>query len=169
MIEAELGVDHSSSHINEAAFLPSDTIRSPEPMLAEPFRIAGHQSPRPNYYNNRLDRSQAAPAKATFDKDIDLDDALECSEFSGSEVGWQKVTEKSTEQRPRRSLILKNLQPETSLKDIIDILRGGMILDVYIGTKESQAFVSFVEPSAAKAFLQWTNYNPIKIQGHKVC
>ena len=168
MIQAELGVDHTFSYSDQAAFLPGDTVHSSEPMLAEAFRISRHQTLTPSYYINRVDRPQAAPSKATLDKDVDLDGTLESSEFTDSETGWQKVTEKSTEYRPKRSLILKNLPPEASLKDVIDVLRGGMILDVYIGPKENQAFVSFVEPSVAKAFLQWTHYNPIKIRGHKV-
>lgn len=67
-----------------------------------------------------------------------------------------------------RTLIIKNLSDRATHKDIVDIIRGGAVLDIFLRANEKSASVSFVEGSAAQDFLNYTKRNDIYIHGKRV-
>lgn len=67
-----------------------------------------------------------------------------------------------------RTLIVKNLSDRATHKDIVDIIRGGAVLDIFLRANERSASVSFVEGSAAQDFLNYTKRNDIYIHGKRV-
>lgn len=67
-----------------------------------------------------------------------------------------------------RTLIIKNLSDRATHKDIVDIIRGGVVLDIFLRANERSASVSFVEGSAAQDFLNYTKRNDIYIHGKRV-
>ena len=68
----------------------------------------------------------------------------------------------------QRSIVLKNLSDKVTHKDIVGAIRGGTVLDVYLRQNERCASVSFVEGSAAAAFLAHTKRNDIYLHGKRV-
>ena len=51
---------------------------------------------------------------------------------------------------------------------VVNVIRGGMLLDVYIRHTDKTAILSFVEGSAAQQFLNYTKRNDIYIHGKRV-
>ncbi|KAH0555695.1 hypothetical protein GP486_006359 [Trichoglossum hirsutum] len=68
----------------------------------------------------------------------------------------------------QRTLLLTNLSDRTTHKDIINVIRGGMLLDVYLRTAERTASVSFVDGSAAQEFFSNAKRRDIYIHGKRV-
>lgn len=96
----------------------------------------------------------------SFPSDVDKDDRL----------STQPAVERHQIARSeQRTIIVKNLSDRASHKDIVDIIRGGALLDVYLRTNDKSASVSFVEGSAAQAFMNHVKRNDIYIHGKRVC
>ena len=68
----------------------------------------------------------------------------------------------------QRTLLIKNLSDRATHKDIVDVVRGGALLDVYLRANDKSASVSFVEGAAAQAFLAHAKRNDIYIHGKRV-
>lgn len=68
----------------------------------------------------------------------------------------------------QRSLLFKNLSDRTTHKDIVNVVRGGTVLDIYLRTNDRSANVSFVEGTAAQAFLAHAKRNDIYMHGKRV-
>lgn len=68
----------------------------------------------------------------------------------------------------QRSILIRNLSDRTTHKDIVDIVRGGALLDIYLRVADKSASVSFVEGSAAQAFMNYAKRNDIYIHGKRV-
>ena len=68
----------------------------------------------------------------------------------------------------QRTLVLKNLSERVTHKDIVDIIRGGAVLDIYLRANERTASVSFVEGTAAQNFMNYAKRNDIYIHGKRV-
>ena len=54
-------------------------------------------------------------------------------------------------------------------KDIVDFVRGGLVLDIYLRSHERSASISFVEGSAAQEFMNYVKRNDIYVHGKRVC
>ncbi|MCJ1472724.1 hypothetical protein MMC13_001373 [Lambiella insularis] len=67
----------------------------------------------------------------------------------------------------QRTILIKNLSDRTTHKDIVDIIRGGALLDIYIRSIDKIASVSFVEGAAAQAFMFYAKRNDIYIHGKR--
>ena len=67
----------------------------------------------------------------------------------------------------KRSLHFANLSDGTAYKDIVDVVRGGRVLDVYL-RKNRSATVSFVEGTAAEAFFIYAKKRDIYIRQKRV-
>ncbi|KAL8647923.1 MAG: hypothetical protein Q9210_005275 [Variospora velana] len=52
----------------------------------------------------------------------------------------------------QRSVLLKNLPPKATHQDVVNVCRGGPLLDVYLRSYDKSAVVSFVHGSAAQEF-----------------
>lgn len=63
-----------------------------------------------------------------------------------------------TDRKPRfqrdaqRSIVLSRLQEGTTLADVVDVVRGGMLLEVYLRRNDRSCVVSFLEEQDARAF-----------------
>lgn len=68
----------------------------------------------------------------------------------------------------QRTIIIKNLSDRVTHKDIVDIVRGGAVLDIYLRSNDKTASVSFVEGVAAQAFMNYAKRNDIYIHGKRV-
>ena len=68
----------------------------------------------------------------------------------------------------QRTIIAQNLADRTTHKDIVNIVRGGPLLDVFLRMNERSASISFVEGSAAQEFMNYVKRNDIYIHGKRV-
>ncbi|KAL9100653.1 MAG: hypothetical protein Q9163_004001 [Psora crenata] len=68
----------------------------------------------------------------------------------------------------RRTIIAKNLSKRTTHRDLVDFLRGGLILDIYLRSAERSASISFVEGSAAQDFMNYVKRNDVYMHGKRV-
>ncbi len=68
----------------------------------------------------------------------------------------------------RRTLVFKGLLDRTTHKDIVDVVSGGALLDIFLRPRERMASVSFVEGVAAQDFLTYAKRNDIYIHGKRV-
>lgn len=68
----------------------------------------------------------------------------------------------------QRTIQMKGLSDRVVHKDIIDIVRGGALLDIYLRANDKSASVSFVEGSAAQAFMLYVKRNDVYIHEKRV-
>jgi hypothetical protein len=79
------------------------------------------------------------------------------------------VSKPSFGRSEQRTICLKNLSDKVIHRDIIDLIRGGALLDIYIRSNDRSASVSFVEGSAAQAFMSYIKRKDLYIHGKRVC
>ena len=63
---------------------------------------------------------------------------------------------------------MKNISDRAKHQDIIDVVRGGLVLDIYLRSHERSASISFVEGSAAQEFMKHVKRNDIYVHGKRV-
>lgn len=68
----------------------------------------------------------------------------------------------------QRTIFVKNLSDRATHKDITDFLRGGLVLDLYLRSHEHSASISFVEGSAAQAFMNYVKRKDIYLHGKRL-
>ena len=68
----------------------------------------------------------------------------------------------------QRTILLKNLSDRVTHKDLVDVIRGGAILDLYLRLNDRSASISFLEGTAAQTFLARARRNDIYIHGKRV-
>lgn len=68
-----------------------------------------------------------------------------------------------------RSIVLRGLSPFTTLADIAKVVRGGLVLNVFLRPRDRTAHVSFVDPIAAEKFIIHSKRSDIYIKGKRVC
>lgn len=68
----------------------------------------------------------------------------------------------------QRTILAKNLADRTTHKDIVENVRGGAILDIFLRVNDRSASISFVEGSAAQSFMNYAKRNDIYIHGKRV-
>lgn len=69
----------------------------------------------------------------------------------------------------QRTISAKNLSDRATHKDIVDFVRGGLVLDIYLRSHERSASISFVQGSAAHNFMNYVRRNDIYVHGKRVC
>ena len=67
----------------------------------------------------------------------------------------------------QRTIIIKNLSDRTTHKEIVNIIRGGLLLDLYLRSYDKTASVSFVEGAAAVAFMNYVKREDIYMHGKR--
>ena len=72
------------------------------------------------------------------------------------------------ETKEQRTIFMKGLSDRTTHADIVNVVKGGALLDVFLRPRDRMASVSFVEPSAAQAFLNYAKRNDIYLNGKRV-
>jgi hypothetical protein len=68
----------------------------------------------------------------------------------------------------QRTIVAKNLAERTTHKDIVEIVRGGVVLDIFLRANDRSASISFVEGAAAQNFMNHAKRNDIYIHGKRV-
>ncbi|KAH8596845.1 hypothetical protein B0O99DRAFT_618775 [Bisporella sp. PMI_857] len=68
----------------------------------------------------------------------------------------------------KRSLLLANLPESVTHSDITDVVRGGMLLDIYLRSHERTATVSFLEETDAQKFFQHVKRHDLYIKCKRV-
>ncbi|KAL8924453.1 MAG: hypothetical protein Q9208_004061 [Pyrenodesmia sp. 3 TL-2023] len=72
------------------------------------------------------------------------------------------------ERMDQRSIVFRNLSDRTTHQDILNVVRGGPLLDMYLRTQDKSAIVSFVHGSAAKEFFTYLKRNDVYIHSRRV-
>ena len=68
----------------------------------------------------------------------------------------------------QRTIVAQNLSDRTTHKDLLQVVRGGTVLDIFLRTNDRNASISFVEGSAAQEFMKYVKRNDIYIHGKRV-
>jgi hypothetical protein len=68
----------------------------------------------------------------------------------------------------KRTIQLCNLPDGTTHADITNVVRGGMLLDIYLRSNDRCAAVSFLEEEPAKSFFHHVKRNDLYIHGKRV-
>ncbi|PLN79716.1 hypothetical protein BDW42DRAFT_186549 [Aspergillus taichungensis] len=138
---------------------------------------AGHEKPMTSSESSESpveQRRGASAGKYTlpgFD-DVDNSDEEEDEVLLGSHENNGNLdygeSSRSTESSPspadQRTVLLRGLPDKVTHKDIVDVMRGGALLHIYLRAREHSASVSFVEEADAQEFL-----NHCKTYGLYVC
>ncbi len=69
----------------------------------------------------------------------------------------------------KRTILLVNLPEGVTHADVVDVVRGGMLLDIYLRTHDRTASVSFLEEAAAHDFFRHVKRHDLYIRGKRVC
>lgn len=80
--------------------------------------------------------------------------------LANSDISFSRITS--------RTVYLGNLSPKTSIKDILDHVRGGLIEEIKVLPDRSCAFVSFVEETSALLFHSDAILKRLRINGNDI-
>jgi hypothetical protein len=67
-----------------------------------------------------------------------------------------------------RTVFIRGLPDRATHQDVVDAVRGGALLHLYLRVRDHAAYVSFVEPAAAAEFLQHAKTHGCHIAGKRV-
>ncbi|KAH6698972.1 hypothetical protein BKA61DRAFT_621766 [Leptodontidium sp. MPI-SDFR-AT-0119] len=67
----------------------------------------------------------------------------------------------------KRTILLSNLPDGTTHAEITEVVRGGMLLDIYLRANDRNASVSFLEESAAQEFFRYVKRHDLYIRGKR--
>ena len=67
-----------------------------------------------------------------------------------------------------RTLVFSNLADPVTERELLNVVRGGALLDIYWYDHGHAAKVSFIQASAAEAFLAYTKRHDIYLRGKRV-
>ncbi len=112
------------------------------------------------FYNHH--NSSALEDESAFTPDFEKDDPF---------LAAPQPERKRYAKMEQRTIFAKNLSDRASHKDIVDFVRGGLVLDIYLRSheRERSASISFVEGSAAQEFMNYVKRNDIYVHGKRVC
>jgi len=68
----------------------------------------------------------------------------------------------------QRTVQLSNLPEAVTHAEIVGVVRGGMLLDIYLRSNDRVAAISFLEEEHAKAFFHYVKRNDLYIRGKRV-
>ncbi len=120
---------------------------------------SGLNKDRPGLCNRQ---ASYANDDTSFLSDLDKDD--QC--FASLEV--PKAEKQHFGRNEQRTIVIKNLSDRTTHKDLVDVIRGGALLDIYLRSHDRTASVSFLEGAAAQEFFNHAKRNDIYIHGKRV-
>ncbi|KAI9719819.1 MAG: hypothetical protein M1812_003308 [Candelaria pacifica] len=99
------------------------------------------------------------------------DDAF--SPFDGSEQHlsggtFPKPEKQQIPRNDQRTVLMTNLSDRSTHKDVVNVIRGGALLDIFLRTNDRAASISFVDGAAAQEFINYVKRNDIYIHGKRV-
>lgn len=68
----------------------------------------------------------------------------------------------------QRTIIASNLSDRTTHKDLVNVVRGGALLNIYLRANDRSASISFIEGSAAQNFMNYIKRKDVYIHGKRV-
>ena len=83
---------------------------------------------------------------------------------SGNNDSQTKFTRPQFDKFAKRTVLLANLPEGVTHADIVDTVRGGMLLDIYLRTHDRAASVSFLEEAHAQEFYRHVKRHDLYIQ-----
>ena len=86
----------------------------------------------------------------------------------GGQMFYPNPSKPSYGKYEQRSVAIKNLADRTTHSDIAGIVRGGLLLEIFLRTRDRLVSVSFLEGSAAAAFMQHVKRHDIYLHGKRV-
>ena len=101
----------------------------------------------------------------TQDDDVSWDPELDRDNDS---LAVPRAEKKRYAREEQRTIIAKNLSDRATHKDIVDFVRGGLVLDIYLRPTERSASISFVEGSAAQDFMNYVKRRDVYVHGKRV-
>lgn len=87
---------------------------------------------------------------------------------SGNNDSQTKFTRQQYDKFAKRTILLANLPEGATHAEIVDVVRGGMLLDIYVRSHDKTASVSFLEESAAQDFFRHVKRHDLYIRGKRV-
>lgn len=88
---------------------------------------------------------------------------------SGNNDSQMKSTRQQFDKLAKRTVLLANLPDGVTHADIVDAVKGGMLLDIYLRTHDHTASVSFLEEAHAQDFFRHVKRHDLYIRGKRVC
>lgn len=80
----------------------------------------------------------------------------------------EQPTRPQYEKFAKRTLLISNLPEGTTHADVVDVVRGGMLLDIYIRPHDRTASVSFLGEVNAQEFFRHVKRHDLYIRGKRV-
>lgn len=106
--------------------------------------------------NDELTCGHDAPSYGFYDQDISNNDSRPRS----TRALYEKVA--------KRTILLMNLPENPTHSEIVKIVRGGMLLDIYIRSHDRIASISFLEEVHAEEFFRHVKRHDLYIRGKRV-
>ena len=90
-------------------------------------------------------------------------------EENGNHQTQTKRSRPQYEKFAKRTVLLFNLPEGVTHADITNVVRGGMLLDIYLRTHDRAASISFLEEVNAQEFYHHVKRHDLYIRGKRVC
>jgi hypothetical protein len=87
---------------------------------------------------------------------------------SGNNDSQSRFQRQQYDKFAKRTILLANLPEGVTHTDVVDVVRGGMLLDIYLRTHDRTASVSFLEEIAAHDFFRHVKRHDLYIRGKRV-
>ncbi|TVY35638.1 Negative regulator of differentiation [Lachnellula occidentalis] len=87
---------------------------------------------------------------------------------NGNNESQPKPQRQTFDKFAKRTVQLANLAESTTHQDIVDAVRGGMLLDIYLRIHDRTASVSFLEEAQAYEFFRHVKRHDLYIRGKRV-
>lgn len=88
---------------------------------------------------------------------------------SGNNGSQSRLPRQQYDKFAKRTVLLANLPENTTHLDLVDAIRGGRLLDLYLRAHDRTASVSFLEEAAAHDFFRHVKRHDLYIKGKRVC
>jgi hypothetical protein len=149
-------------------------LYSPTPATSGAYgqhKHTSHSSPHDRYH----ERSAWADGDGDGEADEDEDDENAASEIEspiegppGANYAKPQGQRQQYEQHCARTLQLSNLADGTTHADIVNAVRGGMLLDIFLRYHDRAASVSFLNSEDAKKFYDHVRRHDLYIRNKRV-
>lgn len=87
---------------------------------------------------------------------------------SGNNDSQTRVKRPQFEKYAKRTVFLINLPEGVTHAEVVDVVRGGMLLDIYVRPNDRIASVSFLEEADAEVFYRHVKRHDLYIRGKRV-
>ncbi len=91
-----------------------------------------------------------------------------CDGGSGNNDSQPRFQRQQYDKFAKRTVLLANLPEGVTHADIVDVIKGGMLLDIYLRAHDRIASVSFLEETAAHDFFRHVKRHDLYIRGKRV-